>query len=354
MKKFSFVALVVLSACISNQPSNGFIIHGNIKGLEDQYLYYDRDFHSDKVTHKDSFWVENGRFTLRGVVTEPAELDFYTKDFTSFYGQLIVENSKINYKADINDESKERIKGSFSHQLLSRYKEAIECCYQNYHCEVNEVVQKHLLLRTLKLVKEYPGHPVSIMGVMHLLRYLNTGLGSAELLQRIVTLLKPAFKEEEELKKIEHFANACYLRQVGSQFIQYQAVSPKGNITRLSDYYGESYIFINCWASWCGPCRKEYQYFKDVHQKFKTKGFQVVSISFDSKLSSWQKAINQDAMQDLINLSELKNYQNTISKVYGINQVPDNFLLDKNGTIVRNNIPAEKLMEVMEELYANE
>ncbi|MCG8583042.1 MAG: AhpC/TSA family protein [Bacteroidales bacterium] len=344
------ILLLIFFACSSPCHEDGFIIKGQIKGLSDQYLYFDRDFHSDIITIKDSFFVRNGRFTLKGKLREPAELDFYTKDFKTFNGHLIVENTSINYKSSTGIDAIEQVDGSFSNQLYQQYQSTLEHCFRAYNCELNKQTQAHLLQHSLKLVKEYPQHPVSLMGIKHLLKYLNTGQGSADVLQQIVRLLKPTFENEPEFKQLQHFTNATALRQEGTPFIQYQSQLPNGKSVRLSDHYGKGYMFVNCWASWCGPCREEYRYFDEVYNRFKGKGFQLVSISFDSKKSSWLKAIKQDGMEEYINLSELKNYQNSISKVYGINQVPDNFLLDKNGTIIRNNIPAEDLMELMEEL----
>ncbi|WP_430816886.1 redoxin domain-containing protein [Carboxylicivirga sp. RSCT41] len=354
MKLFSVsILLLVFVACSSPCHEDGFIIKGRIKGLSDQYLYFDRDFHSDVITVKDSFLVKNERFTLKGKVSEPAELDFYSKDFKTFNGHLIVENTKIRYRSGIADNASEVVEGSFSNQLFQQYLTTFDHCYKANDCKLNKQTQAHLLQHSLKLVKAYPQHPVSLMGTRHLLKYLNTGQGSADILQQIVDLLRPAFEGEPELKQLQYFANATALRQEGSYFIQYKAHLPDGQSARLSDFYGHGYLFVNCWASWCGPCREEYRYFDKVYEKFKESGFQLVSISYDSKMSSWQKAIRQDGMEDHINMSELKSYQNTISQAYGINQVPDNFLLDKNGKIIGNNIPAKDLMELMEELIGS-
>ena len=352
MRFIAYIWLIlVLFACTTSQPEGGFIIHGKIKGLEDQYLYYDGDFHSDKVTVKDSFLLKKERFTLIGKVSEPTKLDFYTKDFTTFNGSLILENTKIKYSVNLNVSSKKIVKGSFSNELNNRYQHTIEHCYQSHNCEINNQVQRHLIQNTLKIVKEYPEHPVTLMGVKHLLKYLSTGYGSADLLNTIAQLLKPAFEDEPEYKSLKLFANACELRQPDQQFIQYWAMLPNGERSRVSDYYGESYLFVNCWASWCGPCREEYKHYNEVYKTFRSNGFKIVSISFDHKQSSWIKAIDKDSMQEYINLCELKNRTNNIGKIYGINQVPDNFLLDKSGKIIKNKVRAAELMGVMTELY---
>jgi thiol-disulfide isomerase/thioredoxin len=352
MKLILFLVLLLAPiACLSPQPDGGFIIKGQIKGLADQYLYYDGDFNSDKVTVKDSFLLKKERFTLTGKVSEPTKLDFYTKDFTTFNGSLILENAKIKYSVNLKKPSKEIVEGSFSNELNNRYQYTIGRCYQGCDCEINNQVQRHLLQNTLKLVKEYPEHPVTLMGITHLLKYLNTGYGSADLLNTIVQLLKPVFEDEPEYKSFKHFANACGLRQPGQYFIQYQAMLPNGERSRVSDYYGESYLFVNCWASWRGYCREEYKHYSEVYKTFRNKGFKIVSISFDHKQSSWIKAIDKDSMQEYINLCELKNRANNIGKIYGINQVPDNFLLDKSGKIIKNNVRAAELMGVMTELY---
>ncbi len=356
MRYLSLIVLVIgFLSCSHPQPEGGFIIHGHIKGLPDQYLYFDRDFHSLTLTQKDSFYVKNERFTLRGKVEEPVELDFYTEDFISFNGHLVVENSKIQYTSALNgsNDEKDIVSGSSSHLLYKRYQQIIDQCYQRSNCELKPETQEHLINHALTLVKEYPNHPVSLMGTNYLLKYLNTGYGSADMLEEIVELLSPSFNGQPEFDKLQSFTNATYLRQEGTPFIQYMGYRPDNIRARLSDYYGDGYLLVNCWASWCGPSREEYLYFKKVFDKYKNQGFKIVNLSFDTNVESWIKAIEQDDLKEFINLSELKAYESSISKAYCIKQVPDNFLLDKNGTIVKNNIQAEKLMDVLEELYVS-
>ncbi|MEJ7821732.1 MAG: TlpA disulfide reductase family protein [Chitinophagaceae bacterium] len=50
------------------------------------------------------------------------------------------------------------------------------------------------------------------------------------------------------------------------------------------------------WASWCGPCRKEIPILKEIHNDYKGKGLNVVSISIDEDKVSWEKALRQEKM----------------------------------------------------------
>lgn len=106
-----------------------------------------------------------------------------------------------------------------------------------------------------------------------------------------------------------------------------------GKEISLEDYKGKKYVLIDFWASWCGPCRGELPYIKDLYKKYKDLGFEIVSISRDTDLENWRTAILKEGIQNWKHFSVIEN-NNTIEKDYFVNGIPHKVLIDTNGTII--------------------
>ena len=117
----------------------------------------------------------------------------------------------------------------------------------------------------------------------------------------------------------------------------------------LKDLRGR-YVVLDFWASWCGPCRAEMPNVKAAYEKYKGKGFNIVALSFDNKLESWTKAI-EDMQMPWIHLSDLKGWKTVAGQIYGVNAIPASFLVDPNGTIIAADLRGEKLEAKLKEVY---
>lgn len=104
--------------------------------------------------------------------------------------------------------------------------------------------------------------------------------------------------------------------QVGSRFIDFTIPDAEGKLHTLSEEIKGKVALIDLWASWCGPCRRLSISMIPIYEAYKDKGFTVVGVARERKLSDMTNCINRDKYPWL-NLLEL-NDSNKIWEEYGI------------------------------------
>lgn len=145
--------------------------------------------------------------------------------------------------------------------------------------------------------------------------------------------------------------NAAMKAFVGQRFTDLEMLDTDGNSHKLSEYVGNGHwLFVDMWASWCGPCRAEMPHVVAAYEKYHKKGLEMVSISLDNQKEAWVKAITALNMP-WTHLSDLKGWQSIVCDVYKVWAIPDNLLINPQGEIVARNLRGETLHEKLKEIF---
>jgi thiol-disulfide isomerase/thioredoxin len=138
--------------------------------------------------------------------------------------------------------------------------------------------------------------------------------------------LQRYYKEEQAMQKLNNAPSPTF---------NYE--NHKGGMTKLEDLRGK-YVYIDVWATWCGPCIAEIPYLKRVEEKFHGKNIEFVGISIDAKkdYEKWKKFVVTKELVGIQLFSD-NDWNSDFVKAYGITGIPRFILIDPKGNIVSAN-----------------
>ncbi len=108
-----------------------------------------------------------------------------------------------------------------------------------------------------------------------------------------------------------------------------------GDTVSLREQYAGQVTLVNIWATWCVPCRVEMPAMQQLYDRLKGEGFRIAAVSVDASDTA---TVTQFAREFGLTFDILHDGSGKIEQVYQTTGVPESFLIDKNGTIVRKQI----------------
>jgi peroxiredoxin len=132
-------------------------------------------------------------------------------------------------------------------------------------------------------------------------------------------------------------AENVFALQVGDKAPEFTLTDPSGKVISLSSLKGKV-VLVDFWASWCMPCRMANLELINIYKTFHPNGFEIFSVSLDSKKEPWVNAIKNDNLTWPSHGSDLKGWENKVAKLYGVDAIPATFLLDEKGVIIAKDV----------------
>ena len=375
IKKLIYIAMLAVPV-MGFAQSNNFTVKGKIgngNAPAKAYLSY-RD--GDKSI-TDSTLLVNGEFEFKGIVAEPVQGTLFVNakgdgmhkpyDYTSLYidkGVTLVSSPDSAIHA--------KVTGTKINEESAAYTSALKPVYDGYaaleakgnaasaEMQATDAFKKDIAAKEKALEKQENAitkqfiidNPTSLVSLTALRSY--TYSADYVDVEPLFHKMSPALQNSASGKKYAEQLEKLKGVAMGKTAPEFAMADTSGKMVSLSSFRGK-YLLVDFWASWCGPCRQENPNVVKAYNNYKDKNFTILSVSLDrpDAKEKWMKAIHKDNLT-WTHVSDLKFWNSEAAKLYGIQAIPQNFLLDPNGKIIGKNLRGEDLVNKLNEvLIAN-
>ena len=365
MKKFIInFAVTFFLGCSICMAQQDFTVKGKITGWPGKYINLET---KGENPFKDSVENVDGSFEFIGKTEEVANAFLVNKEgenpeFKFFF----LEPGNIQIQGDYKNLASAKVTGSkYTDQyqqikdIHNAKKNKVDSLYalvdgekdkeksKGYFREMEEL-DKLDIESTKEFIKSHPKNPATIYELGGLSMKLDYPTLKA-LFDGLDVSVRESVNAEALKTSVINLGN-IQVGKIAPNFIQPDSTSK--NI-QLTDFKGK-YVLLDFWASWCIPCRKEHPNLVQAYAKYKEKGFEILGVSIDTKDEEWRwkRAIENDGVT-WTQVSDLKGQHNEAAKLYVIQMVPSNFLIDPSGKIIATNLMGDNLNKKLEELLGS-
>ena len=365
---FALLALVLLVSC----GKDSYKIKGEVQGVEDGCVMVLSTLEYDGLNTLDSTVVKGGKFTFKGE-TDTAQVAVITFEIEDQMRgcQLFLERGNITVLIDV-ESGNQYLAGAPNNDAFQKFYDDTEV-FNDEADELEDRIQVTLAsggdasifykqMGDLQerfaalLAQSIEENADKFYGYQQLMD--NYSLLEPEVIIGLLEKLAPKFGQDIMLMQLTSMTQAQLATSLGHPYIDFEApiLDKKYGFegkASLSDYVGKNkVILLDFWASWCTPCINEIPNLKAAYKKFKSKGFEIVSVSVDDGTDEWIEAVKANGMNWVQLWNGADDIQNSAVAKYSITAIPSTFLIDSDGTIIGRNLRDNELEEALEDFFS--
>ena len=165
-------------------------------------------------------------------------------------------------------------------------------------------------------------------------------------IDRDYNLIMELLSTQRMKNKLTQRFHSAKSTKAGHASVEFNYENFDGGMTSLKDLKGKV-LYIDVWATWCGPCIKEFPYLKKLIDDYKDKNIEFVSISIDSKnqYDKWRKMV-ADKNIGGFQLYDAEGLSSSFMRAFSVGLIPRFMMLDAEGKIITARAPRPSSEEV--------
>lgn len=291
---------------------------------------------------RDSTRVVEGAYTFSGAVDKPIQA-WINLEPDANVAWLYLENAEISVAGDFrtsgqnnntyNNYNITSIDGSVAQDVLDGFSTFVKVTRDS------SIYPDLLYERLNTLVDEYSTN--SVVGKLLADQCIGSSVLAYPQLEQLAAKLDTAYQQPTDLEIIRTGLTAMGKYQVGNPFPAYGELLVYEPMDANPD---ASVILVDFWASWCGPCRKKHPAMLALAAAAADQ-LNIIGISIDEDRGAWERAIREDELPWL----NLLDKDKIIQEEMGIQAIPFNYLLDREGIIQAVNLTLEEIVSLLDD-----
>ena len=165
-------------------------------------------------------------------------------------------------------------------------------------------------------------------------------------IDRDYNLIMELLSTQRMKNKLTQRFHSAKSTKAGHASVEFNYENFDGGMTSLKDLKGKV-LYIDVWATWCGPCIREFPYLKKLIEDYKDKDIEFVSISIDSKnqYDKWRKMV-ADKNIGGFQLYDAEGLSSSFMRAFSVGLIPRFMMLDAEGKIITARAPRPSSEEV--------